>query len=117
MPKYYQLESALRERLESVTLALLLPLFFVYNGLRTSIGLINGMDLWLISAIIIGVAVASKLVVTAVCIRVGGLTWRESLAVGALVNARGLVELVILNVGLDLHIISPAVFSIMVIMQ
>lgn len=74
------------------------------------------MDLWLISGIIIGVAVASKLVVTAVCIRAGGLTWRESLAVGALVNARGLVELVILNFGLDLQIISPAVFSIMVIM-
>ena len=116
MPKYHQLESALRERVESVTLALLLPLFFVYNGLRTSIGLINGMDLWLISGIIIGVAVASKLVVTAVSIRAGGLTWRESLAVGALVNARGLVELVILNVGLDLHIISPTLFSIMVIM-
>jgi len=116
VPKDHRLESALRERVESVTLVLLLPLFFVYNGLRTSIGLINGMDLWLISSIIIGVAVASKLVVTAVCIRAGGLTWRESLAVGALVNARGLVELVILNVGLDLHIISPALFSIMVIM-
>src|SRR5215469_16288112 len=102
--------------MESVTLVLLLPLFFVYNGLRTSIGLINGMDLWLICALIIGVAIASKLLVTAVCIRAGGLAWRESLAVGALVNARGLVELVILNVGLDLHIISPTLFSMMVIM-
>jgi Kef-type K+ transport system membrane component KefB len=60
MPKYYRLESGLRERLESVTLALLLPLFFVYNGLRTSSGLITGMDLWLVSGIIIGVAVASN---------------------------------------------------------
>jgi Kef-type K+ transport system membrane component KefB len=101
---------------ESVTLVLFLPLFFVYNGLRTSIGLINGMDLWLICGIIVGVAVASKLVITAVCLRAGRLTWRESLAVGALVNARGLVEPVILNVGLDLHIISPTLFSMMVIM-
>ena len=102
--------------MESVTLVLFLPLFFVYNGLRTSIGLINGMDLWLICGIIVGVAVASKLVITAVCLRAGRLTWRESLAVGALVNARGLVEPVILNVGLDLHIISPTLFSMMVIM-
>jgi Kef-type K+ transport system membrane component KefB len=116
MPKNPLLESALRQRVESVTLVLLLPLFFVYNGLRTSIALINGMDLWFICALIIGVAIASKLLVTAVCIRAGGLAWRESLAVGALVNARGLVELVILNVGLDLHIISPALFSMMVIM-
>jgi Kef-type K+ transport system membrane component KefB len=110
MPKNDLLESAVRQRVESVTLVLLLPLFFVYNGLRTRIGLINGMDLWLICGLIIGVAVASKLLVTAVCLRAGGLKWRESLAVGALVNARGLVELVILNVGLDLHIISPALF-------
>jgi Kef-type K+ transport system membrane component KefB len=74
------------------------------------------MDLWWICGIIIAVAVASKFVVTAACIRAGGLTWRESLGVGALVNARGLVELVILNVGLDLNIISPPLFSMMVIM-
>jgi len=116
MPKNDLLESALRQRVESVTLVLLLPLFFVYNGLRTSIALINGRDLWLICGLIIGVAVSSKLLVTAVCLRAGGIAWRESLAVGALVNARGLVELVILNVGLDLHIISPALFSMMVIM-
>ena len=110
VPKNRLLESALKERVESVTLVLLLPLFFVYNGLRTSIGLINGMDLWWICGIIIGVAVGGKLVVTGVCLRAGGMAWRESLAVGALVNARGLVELVILNVGLDLNIISPALF-------
>jgi Kef-type K+ transport system membrane component KefB len=95
---------------------LLLPLFFVYNGLPTSTGLINGTDLWLISVLIIAVALASKLALTSVCLRAGGLPWRESLAVGALVNARGLVELVILNAGLDLNIISPALFSMMVIM-
>ena len=116
MPRNPLLESSLKERVELVTLVLLLPLFFVYNGLRTSIGLINGLDLWFICILIIAVAVASKLAITAVCLRAGGLPWRESLAVGALVNARGLVELVILNVGLDLRIISPTLFSMMVIM-
>ena len=116
MPRNPLLESSLRERVELVTRVLLLPLFFVYNGLRTSIGLINGLDLWFICILIIAVAVASKLAITAVCLRAGGLPWRESLAVGALVNARGLVELVILNVGLDLHILSPTLFSMMVIM-
>jgi len=116
MPRNRLLESSLRQRVELVTLVLLLPLFFVYNGLGTSIRLINGIDLWLICILIIAVAVASKLAITAVCLRAGGLPWRESLAVGALVNARGLVELVILNVGLDLRIISPTLFSMMVIM-
>jgi Kef-type K+ transport system membrane component KefB len=108
VPKNHRLGPAVKARAESVTLVLFLPVLFVYNGLRTSIALINGPDLWLICGIIIGVAIASKFLVTVVCIRAGGLTWRESLAVGALVNARGLVELVILNVGLDLRIISPA---------
>jgi Kef-type K+ transport system membrane component KefB len=116
MPRNPLLESSLKQRVELVTLVLLLPLFFVYNGLRTSIKLINGIDLWFICILIVAVAVASKLAITAVCLRAGGLPWRESLAVGALVNARGLVELVILNVGLDLRIISPTLFSMMVIM-
>jgi Kef-type K+ transport system membrane component KefB len=114
VPKNHRLGPAAKERAESVTLVLFL--LFVYNGLGTSIALINGPDLWLICGIIIGVAIASKFLVPVVSIRAGGLTWRESLAVGALANARGLVELVILNVGLDLRIISPALFSMMVIM-
>jgi Kef-type K+ transport system membrane component KefB len=116
MPGGGSLESGLRERLESVTLTLLLPLFFAYNGLRTSISLLNSLQLWAFCALIVLVAIASKLLVSAASIRVSGLSWRESLAVGVLVNTRGLVELVILNVGLDLHILSPTLFSMMVIM-
>lgn len=116
MPKGSALEKGLRERLESVTLVMLLPLFFAYTGLRTSVALLNNLELWLWCGLIVLVAVASKLLVSAACVRAGGMSWRESLAVGALVNTRGLVELVILNVGLDLHILSPALFSMMVIM-
>ena len=116
MPKGGLLEAGLKERLESVTLALLLPLFFAYTGLRTSVALLNTAPLWLICGLIIVIAVAAKLLVTSVCVRAAGMSWRDSLAVGVLVNTRGLVELVILNVGLDLHILSPTLFSMMVLM-
>ena len=116
MPKGGQLQEGLRDRLESVTLVLLLPLFFAYTGLRTIIALLNSVELWLLCGLIVMVAVGSKLLVSGVIVRASGMPWRESLAVGVLVNTRGLVELVILNVGLDLHILSPTLFSMMVIM-
>jgi len=116
MPKGGKLEEDLRERLESSTLVLLLPLFFAYTGLRTSIGLLNSGELWLLCGLIVLAAVGSKLLVSALIVRASGMPWRESLAVGVLVNTKGLVELVILNAGLDLHIISPTLFSMMVIM-
>jgi Kef-type K+ transport system membrane component KefB len=116
IPKRTPLQAELRDRLESVTLVLFLPLFFAYTGLRTSVGLLNDVRAWLLCGLIVLVAVASKLLVSAVCVRASGMPWRESLAVGVLVNTRGLVELVILNIGLDLHILSPTLFSMMVIM-
>jgi Kef-type K+ transport system membrane component KefB len=116
MPKGGKLEQELRERLESVTVVLLLPLFFAFTGLRTSIALLNNAELWLQCGLIVAVAVASKLLVSAVAVHSSGMPWRESLAVGVLVNTKGLVELVILNVGLDLHILSPTLFSMMVVM-
>ena len=116
MPRGAPLEAGLRERLESVTLVLLLPLFFAYNGLRTNISLLNDSQLWLVCGWIVFVAIANKLLVTAASVRLSGITWRESFAVGVLVNTRGLVELVILNVGLDLHVLSPTLFSMMVVM-
>jgi Kef-type K+ transport system membrane component KefB len=116
MPGGGLLETGLRERLESVTVALLLPLFFAYNGLRTSVTLLDSVELWALCGLIVVVAIGSKLLVSALAIRSSGMSWRESLAVGVLVNTRGLVELVILNVGLDLHILSPTLFSMMVIM-
>jgi Kef-type K+ transport system membrane component KefB len=116
MPKGGRLEAEFRGHLESVTVVLLLPLFFACTGLRTSVGLLNTARAWLLCGLILLVAVASKFLVSAACVRAGGMPWRESLAVGVLVNTRGLVELVILNAGLDLHILSPALFSMMVIM-
>jgi K+:H+ antiporter len=116
MPKSSKLRQGLRDRIESVTSVLLLPLFFAYTGLRTSIGLLNSGELWLLCALILVVAVGSKLLVSGAIAHASGMPWRESLAVGVLVNTRGLVELVILNVGLDLHILSPTLFSMMVIM-
>jgi Kef-type K+ transport system membrane component KefB len=116
MPKGGELEKELRNRLESVTFVLLLPLFFAYTGLRTSIGLLSSFELWLLCGLIVVVAVGSKLLVSGLILHASGMSWRESLAVGVLVNTKGLVELVILNVGLDLHILSPTLFSMMVIM-
>ena len=116
MPRGGILETELRKRMESVTVALLLPLFFAWNGLRTSIGLLNNAHAWLICGLITLLAIISKLLVSTACVRAGGMPWREALAVGVLVNTKGLVELVILNAGLDLHILSPALFSMMVIM-
>jgi Kef-type K+ transport system membrane component KefB len=116
MPRGETFEAGLRGRIESLTLVLLLPLFFAYNGLRTNLSLVHGGRMWLLCGAIVLVAIASKLLVSAVCVRLSGMNWRESLAVGVLVNARGLVELVILNVGLDLHVLSPTLFSMMVIM-
>ncbi len=101
---------------EPVTGALLLPLFFAFTGLRTSIGLISGPLLWAYCAAIIAVAIFGKLFGCAFALRVRGLPWRDSFTVGALVNTRGLVELVILNIGLDRRMISPTLFSMMILM-
>jgi Kef-type K+ transport system membrane component KefB len=84
--------------------------------LRTNISLLNDSQLWLVCGWIVFVAIANKLLVTAASVRLSGITWRESFAVGVLVNTRGLVELVILNVGLDLHVLSRTLFSMMVVM-
>ncbi|HTA44841.1 MAG TPA: cation:proton antiporter, partial [Bryobacteraceae bacterium] len=90
MPKGGPLETELRKRLESATLALLLPLFFAWNGLRTSIGLLNNTNAWLICGVITLVAIVSKLLlVSTACARAGGMPGRESLAIGVLVNTRG----------------------------
>jgi Kef-type K+ transport system membrane component KefB len=116
MPRDAVLVSGLREHMESLAVVLLLPLFFAYNGLRTSIGLLNTPQLWAVCGLIVLVAIASKLLVSAAVVRASGINWRESLAVGTLVNTRGLVELVILNVGLELGILPPTLFSMLVIM-
>jgi Kef-type K+ transport system membrane component KefB len=114
MPRQTDLTHALWLRIEALIVVLLLPLYFALTGLRSSIFLISGG--WLICALIIGTAIAGKLGGSTLAARFTGLSWREATAVGILLNTRGMVELVILNIGLDLGIISPTLFSIMVLM-
>jgi Kef-type K+ transport system membrane component KefB len=106
----------LRERVGNVT-TVLLPLFFAYSGLRTEVGLL-GTDpvMWLWCALFLAVAVIGKLVGGTVAARASGVGWRESGQLGALMNCRGLTELVVLNIGLDLGVLSPALFTMLVIM-
>lgn len=108
--------SGIADRVEDVVGAVLLPVFFAITGLRTSIGLIAEPGLWGVFAIILLIAVSGKLGGSAIAARLTGMSWREALSIGALMNTRGLMELVILNVGLDIGVISPALFTMMVLM-
>jgi Kef-type K+ transport system membrane component KefB len=116
MPKDAGFVRTLTEKLEDVTVVLLLPLFFAFTGLRTSIGLVSGSEMWLYCTLIITVAVVGKFGGATVAARVSGMNWSEASALGVLMNTRGLVELVVLNIGLDIGVISPALFTMMVIM-
>ena len=116
MPESTRFRNVLTEKIEDVALVLLLPLFFVFTGLRTQIGLINDLYLWQITGLIILVAVMGKFLGSALAARFVRQSWRDSLSIGALMNTRGLMELVVLNIGYDLGILSPEIFSMMVIM-
>ena len=116
LPKNENFSRKLAGHLGTITSVLLLPLFFATTGLRTSVQLLRGASLWFYCALIIVVAILGKLFGCAAAGRAGGMSWSDALAVGVLMNTRGLIELVILNVGLDLGVISPALFSMMVIM-
>jgi len=116
MPDIINIRKIIIEKVEDVALILLLPLFFVFTGLRTQIGLINDVYLWKITCLIILVAVVGKFVGSAIAAKVVGQNWRDSLTIGALMNTRGLMELVVLNIGYDLGVLSTEVFTMMVIM-
>jgi len=116
MPNNAKFRNIIIERIEDVSVILFLPLFFVFTGLRTQIGLINDPFLWKITGVIILVAVIGKFLGSALAAKFVGQNWRDSLTIGALMNTRGLMELIVLNIGLDLKVLSPAVFTMMVIM-
>ena len=116
MPKDQEFVHAIKQKLESLTMVLLLPLYFASTGLRTSIGLLSGSDMWFYCGLIIVVAVAGKFGGATFSARLSGMPWREAGAVGILMNTRGLMELVVLNIGLDIGVISPALFTMMVLM-
>lgn len=116
MPENAKFRNVFIEKVEDVALVLLLPLFFVFTGLRTEIGLLNEPYLWKITGLIILVAVIGKFVGSALAARFVGQNWKDSLTIGALMNTRGLMELVVLNIGYDLGVLTPEVFAMMVIM-
>jgi Kef-type K+ transport system membrane component KefB len=116
MPKDEGFVSSILGKLWDSTIVLLLPLFFAFTGLRTRIGLLSGAEMWLYCAIIIAVAIAGKLGGSMLSAKLSGMSWREAGALGILMNTRGLMELVVLNIGLDIKVISPAMFAMMVLM-
>ncbi len=116
MPENTKFRDIFIEKVEDIALVLLLPLFFVFTGLRTQIGLLNDIYLWKITGVIIMVAVAGKFIGSALAARFVGQNWKNSLIIGALMNTRGLMELVVLNIGYDLGILTPEIFAMMVIM-
>lgn len=116
MPDITKFRNLFIEKVEDVSIIVLLPLFFVYTGLRTEIGLINDPFLWKVTGIIILVAVVGKFFGSALAAKFVGQSWRDSFTIGALMNTRGLMELVVLNIGLDLKVLTPEVFTMMVIM-
>jgi Kef-type K+ transport system membrane component KefB len=116
MPDITKFRNLFIEKVEDVSVILLLPLFFVYTGLRTEIGLINDPYLWKVTGFIILVAVIGKFFGSALAAKFVGQSWRDSLTIGALMNTRGLMELIVLNIGLDLKVLTPEVFTMMVIM-
>jgi len=104
------------QSIDQVNNLLFLPIYFVYNGLRTHIGLINSPVLWLICGLVLIVACLSKILGGALSLKALGESWKESFTLGTLMNTRGLVELIVLNIGLDLRVISPTFFAMLVIM-
>lgn len=116
MPSHGDLRNFLRERLETFSSAFLLPLFFAFTGLRTQLGLLDDWQSWAVCAGVVAVAVAGKLGGSMLAGRWTGMSWQESFSVGALMNTRGLIELIVLNLGYDLGILSPRVFAMMVLM-
>ena len=106
----------LTDRLEDIVIVLLLPAFFAYTGLRTQIGLVSGYEQWMMCALIVIVASAGKFGGSVVAARITGLNWRDASALGVLMNTRGLMELIVLNIGLEMNVISPTLFAMLVIM-
>lgn len=112
-----RLVEEIRKQFEPLTTFVLLPTFFAFSGLNTQIGLLNTPERWLILAIIFGVALIGKAGSCTLAARIMGEPWREATAIGTIMNTRGLNELIMLNVGLEEHIITPAFFTILVLMS
>ena len=116
MPENIKFRKIMTEKVEDVSLALFLPLFFVSTGLRTEIGLLNNPSLWGICILFIAVAIIGKFGGAFVSARFVGESWKDSLYIGALMNTRGLMELVVLTIGNEMNILTPPIFVMLVLM-
>jgi Kef-type K+ transport system membrane component KefB len=116
MPRRAELQQDIHHKLEHATLAFLLPVFFVVVGLATRIDLLDTPYLWGVTLLVIATAIAGKWGGSMLAARVMGERWQDAAAIGVLMNTRGLTELVILSVGLELGVISPTIFTMMVLM-
>ena len=116
MPADPVLKKLLTDKVEDMSMLLLLPIFFAYTGLHTQIGLLGQQHLWLAFVMVMLAAVGGKLGGSVITARLMGFSWLNALSIGALMNTRGLMELVVLNIGFELGILSPEIFSIMVLM-
>lgn len=106
----------LTSKLEDFVIVFLLPAFFAFTGLRTQIGLVSGGRDWMFCLLIIVIASLGKFGGSSIAAKLSGLSWRDASALGVLMNTRGLMELIVLNIGLELHVISPTLFAMLVIM-
>ena len=116
MPHNLDFRHKIAEKIEDVSVLVLLPIFFAFTGLRTQIGLLNETEAWSAFGLILLVAVTGKFAGSALSARFVGQSWINSLTIGALMNTRGLMELIVLNIGYDLGILSPKIFAMMVLM-
>jgi Kef-type K+ transport system membrane component KefB len=116
MPAHAGFRKLLASRIEDISLVILLPLFFAFTGLKTQIGLLNNGATWLVCGVIILVAIAGKFGGSLLAAKFTGQSWTDSFAIGTLMNTRGLVELIVLNIGYDLGVLSPTIFTMLVLM-
>ena len=116
MPRHARLSEEITHRIDDFVVTLLLPVFFVYTGLRTNVGLLDRPELWLLTLLLVAVAILGKLAGAAIAARVSGYDWKASAVIGTLMNTRGLTELIVLNLALDVGAISNTLFAMLVIM-
>jgi Kef-type K+ transport system membrane component KefB len=116
LPRSKELRHNLTERLEDVSVSLLLPVFFALTGLRTNIGSLTDGSLFTALIIVVALAIVGKLFGSAIAARITGLKWHDSFSIGVLMNTRGLMELIVLNIGYDLGVLNQQIFTILVFM-
>ena len=115
-PRVPAWQAAIRARLETLVSVLLLPLFFALTGMRTRLDLLGGRAVWLFALVLFAIAIAGKVGDAILGARLTGQSWHDALALGALLNTRGLVELIVLNIAYNAHVFSPALFALLVLM-